>query len=608
VRVGRLGFPTVALLGVSAALALIFLAPRAPSQDQNQPPALQDPPGRAARLDYTQGAVSFEPAGVDDWTTAAVNRPLTTGDKLWSDNASRAELDTGTAAIRLGDSTGVALLNLNDRVSQVQLTTGSLNVKLRDLSQDETFEVDTPNLAISLVRPGQYRVDVNEAGDATVVTVRDGETEAAGGSDQQDFDVPGPQRAMFQGTDHIKEDTGAPGFDDEFDAFCAQRDQALASSPSAQYVPPGTPGYQDLDNAGSWRPVPEYGNAWFPSNVPPDWAPYRYGTWAFVEPWGWTWVDDAPWGYAPFHYGRWAYVGGAWGWVPGPQPVIGVAYGRPVYAPALVAFIGGAGPGVAWVPLGPRDPFIPTYRVSEIYVTRVNVTNASINEAIVRGAYRSGAPVAYTYRQPFAATMVSRDTFGGGGRVNRGMLRVDARALASAQYSRQGPGVARTREAVMGGRVAGAQVRRPPAAFVNRPVVARSAPPPQARASVRSVQPPARPAGAAVRPQTQPGFNPPARNDRPPGAGGFNRPGSQPGSQPGAQPANQQVYRPPANNAQQPASRPPAYTPPNQQAQPQNTQRPAAQPQQPARTPPPARTQTPPPAKTTQKKDEKKQQ
>ncbi len=72
------------------------------------------------------------------------------------------------------------------------------------------------------------------------------------------------------------------------------------------------------------------------AEVPAGWAPYRNGHWAWIDPWGWTWVDDAPWGFAPFHYGRWTVVDDRWGWVPGPVRQ------RAVYAPALVAFIGGA--------------------------------------------------------------------------------------------------------------------------------------------------------------------------------------------------------------------------------------------------------------------------
>ena len=55
-------------------------------------------------------------------------------------------------------------------------------------------------------------------------------------------------------------------------------------------------------------PIPEYGTVWFPHVTIVGWAPYRYGHWAWISPWGWTWVDDAPWGFAPFHYGRWVFV------------------------------------------------------------------------------------------------------------------------------------------------------------------------------------------------------------------------------------------------------------------------------------------------------------
>src|ERR1700686_3488357 len=52
----------------AATFALLFLASpqRAAAQDD-------DPPARAARLSYAQGAVSFEPAGTDDWVDAVVN-------------------------------------------------------------------------------------------------------------------------------------------------------------------------------------------------------------------------------------------------------------------------------------------------------------------------------------------------------------------------------------------------------------------------------------------------------------------------------------------------------------------------------------------------------
>jgi hypothetical protein len=85
-------------------------------------------------------------------------------------------------------------------------------------------------------------------------------------------------------------------------------------------------------------------------------APYHYGHWSYIAPWGYTWVDDQPWGFAPFHYGPWASIGGAWGWIPSPpRPAIG-EYVLPIYAPALVAWVG-VGAGVAWFALGPREVF-----------------------------------------------------------------------------------------------------------------------------------------------------------------------------------------------------------------------------------------------------------
>src|ERR1700747_3287344 len=75
----------------------------------------QDPPGRVARLNYSQGSVSFRPAGEDDWVTAVPNRPMVTGDDLWADENSRAEVHVGSAAIRLGSRTGITFLELDDR-------------------------------------------------------------------------------------------------------------------------------------------------------------------------------------------------------------------------------------------------------------------------------------------------------------------------------------------------------------------------------------------------------------------------------------------------------------------------------------------------------------
>ena len=86
-------------LAVPAAILLLFLTlPSAFAQDRDD----QDPPGRAGRVSYTSGSVSFQPGGEGDWLDVVSNRPLTTGDNLWADRNARAELQFGSTSIRLG--------------------------------------------------------------------------------------------------------------------------------------------------------------------------------------------------------------------------------------------------------------------------------------------------------------------------------------------------------------------------------------------------------------------------------------------------------------------------------------------------------------------------
>src|SRR4051794_17388229 len=89
---------------VTAALSmcLVFGWAQGQQNDQFDP----DPPDRAARLSYLQGDVSLQPAGEEEWTNAILNRPLTTGDKLWTDQGGRVEIEVGPAAVRLDSDTG----------------------------------------------------------------------------------------------------------------------------------------------------------------------------------------------------------------------------------------------------------------------------------------------------------------------------------------------------------------------------------------------------------------------------------------------------------------------------------------------------------------------
>src|ERR1700674_5797308 len=106
-----------------------------------------DAPGRAARLSYVSGTVSFQPGGVEDWIPATLNRPMTTGDRLWTEVGARAEMHIGSAALRAERRSNFAFLNLDDRTAQIQLSLGTLSVRVRRLAEDEIFEVDTPQVA-----------------------------------------------------------------------------------------------------------------------------------------------------------------------------------------------------------------------------------------------------------------------------------------------------------------------------------------------------------------------------------------------------------------------------------------------------------------------------
>jgi len=266
----------------------------------------------------------------------------------------------GSSAIRMSPQTVLSILNVDDRTVQLSLTEGSLHVRIRDLASDENFEVDTPNVSIVLLRAGEYRIDADADSGVTTVTVRDGEAEVNGGGSA--FPVRSTQSARITGVEQVSQELLAASPISNFELWCEERDRREASSVSARYVSREMIGYEDLDDHGTWRDVPEYGWVWAPRTMAAEWAPYRYGRWAWVEPWGWTWIDDAPWGFAPFHYGRWAYAGGGWVWVPGRMVA------RPVYAPALVAFVGGprfgatvaigSGP-VAWFPLGRARYIVP---------------------------------------------------------------------------------------------------------------------------------------------------------------------------------------------------------------------------------------------------------
>jgi len=540
----------------AVALAATALVQRAVAQDEREQ---DDPPSRVARLGYMQGSISFQPAGESEWVEAARNRPLTTGDKIWSDRDSRAELSIGSAVIDLNGNTGISFLNLTDQTAQIQLSSGSIGVRVRHLDDDDVFEIDTPNQAFSIFEPGRYRVEASDDGTYTVVSVREGKGESTGNG--QTFTLHRGQRWTFEGSERLNtqvEDLGDP---DDFDSWTESRDRRYEESPSARYVSHDVVGYEDLDDNGDWHPDPGYGNVWYP-RVNAGWAPYREGHWAWIEPWGWTWVDEEPWGYAPFHYGRWLSIRGRWGWVPGPPEV------RPVYAPALVVFVGGGGGfggNMGWFPLGPREVYVPSYRVSPGYVNRVNVSNTTVNVTQVTNVYNTTIinkttvinNVTYANRNVSGAvTAVPQQAFTSGQSVGRAAVTVNAREIAAAPVNARAT-VAPTSNSVMGVRAnTTIRVAAPPAAVANRAVVAKAvAPPPPVPFAARQQalaanpgQPIARQEMQRLRPTNTPVAQPLVRQ-APPG-----KPATPPPTM--ARPVNQPVNTPVSQPMNQPANRP----------------------------------------------------
>ncbi|CAJ0794770.1 hypothetical protein LMG19083_02627 [Ralstonia psammae] len=453
-----------------------------------------DPASRVARLSDFSGTVSFAPAGSDDWAGASLNRPFTTGDRLWSDQGSHSELHVGSTALRLGQNTGATLVDLDDRNTQVKLTQGALSVRVRSLPADQTIEIDTPNLAFTPQAPGEYRLDVAPDGSSTTVTVWHGQGTAYG--DDRSTPLGAGQQIRFGGTDLAEAGgTDNPGRD-AFDRWAESRDAREDASVSARYVGREMTGYEALDDNGTWREEDGYGAVWVPRAVPAGWAPYRTGHWAWVAPWGWTWVDDAPWGFAPFHYGRWAYVGTTWCWVPGP------VVPRPVYAPALVGFVGGGGgggvswginisigsPGVAWFPLAPGEAYRPVYAASPTYVTNINrtvvVNNVTVNKTIINNTnvtnVRNVNRVTYVNaNNPAALTAVPAKTFVNGQPVGPAMTHLRPEQLraqmAHAQFVST-PALAPVRASLAGAAANGGPHQLPPPQAFARQAIAVHAP------------------------------------------------------------------------------------------------------------------------------------
>ncbi|HYL62899.1 MAG TPA: DUF6600 domain-containing protein [Candidatus Methylomirabilis sp.] len=455
------------LLSLVGLLCLLTPTLRAADDDTDK----ADPPSRVARISYIDGSVSLQPGGAGDWGSAQLNRPVTIGDKLWSDKDSRVELETGIVTIHLGSMTALSFLNLDQNITQMRLAEGSMNFRVREMREGDIYEVDTPNLSFTVKQAGAFRIDVDENGDNTGITVIRGAGQVTASG--QTYDIQPGQRGVFTGTDNVQGQIGQAPEGDPLDQWANDRDLRAQDSTSSKYVPPDMPGTEDLDNNGTWSEEPDYGNVWYPNDVGPDWAPYSDGYWSSVGPWGWTWVGYEPWGFAPFHYGRWGFIGGRWGWCPG-------AFGGPaIYGPGFVGFLGGgfgfgAGFGVGWFPLGWGEPYHPWFHCGPTFVERINVRNTFFRGGFVAERERNFNNFAFAHNTR-AVTVTSRASFTGGQRINRGAFHVTEASLRNAQVTNR-VSFSPTRQSAFGAANLRAGVSRPPSSIQNRAVMARTNP------------------------------------------------------------------------------------------------------------------------------------
>jgi hypothetical protein len=413
-----------------------------------------DPPARVARLSLIEGEVSLAPAGSDEWAEAVLNRPLTSNDRLWVGADARAELQIGAASVHLDRESGFGFVQLDDQIIQMSLIDGAASVRVRRLGERETILIETPNVTVRLKHTGEYHFEVDPDKDRTIVKTRSGEADVLGGA--RTYTVRAGEQSEFTGLDQLSAQTHAIAARTPFEAWANDRERRAQRSIAARYVAPEVIGREDLDDYGDWVHEADYGYVWRPRYVVSGWAPYRHGRWAWISPWGWTWIDAAPWGFAPFHYGRWAYVRHRWCWIPGPR------HFRPVYAPAMVGWIGGPsvgvsisfGGGVGWFPLGPREIYVPGYRHTPRYIRLVNASNTVIvNNTYITNVYgRRDHRFDYRHRlHPHAVTAVQREDFVSGRPVAARRVRLNDADLRQWRQGTRPPAIAPRRESVLAG-------------------------------------------------------------------------------------------------------------------------------------------------------------
>jgi hypothetical protein len=399
-----------------------------------------------ARISFVAGPVTYSRGDdPDEWDDAIENVPLTIGDRIYSPEDGRVELQLSLGNfVRLAPRSYFSTLNLSEDVKQFYLGEGVASFHIRRLQSDEVIEIDTPTVSVTLDEPGSYRIAVDENGDSRVTVRRGRATVAASG---RQIAVENSEIRIYGIDSPRYEIVGLPATD-AFDRWASERDDRFERSyaDAYRYASEDIIGVEELAEYGRWEEIPEYGYAWTPTRVAAGWVPFSNGRWYWQDPWGWTWISNDRWGWATSHYGRWTPHRSRWYWVP-VRPRTRVRY-----VPACVEFVR-VRDHVGWFPLHPRDRYVPWWdrrdRRNITYVNRTHVTVVNQNTFI------SARPI---------NKYIVRDSV---------ILR-DARSTRFASESLPIPNRSSLRVIAETGARRG---QRPPANVVNRAAVVRTAPP-----------------------------------------------------------------------------------------------------------------------------------
>ncbi len=327
-------------------------------QDENA----DEPAARVARIKFIEGDAQLKRIDGEEWEKAALNLPMVEGDELQTFEGARVEIQFDNETyLRMDENSIVKIVSLGDEGTALSISRGTALFSVLTFDTDAGYlEIDAPQTTVAITGEGKYRIDAGDEFDRTVsVSVWDGGTARLYTLDSG-FSLKNDQTATMNldGTYAGKWEVARSlqSFND-FDQWSADRDdlisKSLADAHYGKYYDSNIYGADELNDNGSWQYDNSYGYLWRPYDRAisgyNDWSPYRYGHWRWLPYYGWTWVNDEPWGWSTYHYGRWIFLNGHWFWTPySYSSYYGGGYSW--WRPAIV-YMGYIGGRICWYPL-----------------------------------------------------------------------------------------------------------------------------------------------------------------------------------------------------------------------------------------------------------------